>query len=434
MIKIEPADISPTNPPPAGNGSPARRFFVWLTAVILALIAGVVLRVCPTASFTGTGFDEHLYAQYVTMLSQVGLAGYPDIVEAYNEHQQTLTYSILPPMRFLYIFTSWLWKRAFYDTHMLTQPGAHDPMIAALRALHDTAALFSCLALAVAFLFALRLGGKARALGVLALMACAPTQIHMAQHALVDGFFAFWALLTLWLLWENLQKPDCPPLLAAYALCMALMVTTKENSAFVCVAILAILAANHRLRFGKISRSLLLATVAGPLLGVVILVSLAGGVHELIHTYQQSVSKNFTLPYAVKTGDGPWYRYFVDLMIVSPVVLILAIGGVFKLNRSRKPELYLTLFVAGSYLIMCNLKYGMNLRYANMWDMPLRYLAFGQLAVLCAPFGRRREFALALVLLALCVFELHQYWVLMVRFPLYELVSEGLLRAVLILK
>ena len=24
---------------------------------------------------------------------------------------------------------------------------------------------------------------------------------------------------------------------------------------------------------------------------------------------------------------------------------------------------------------MANIRYGMNLRYANMWDMPLRYLA-----------------------------------------------------------
>jgi 4-amino-4-deoxy-L-arabinose transferase-like glycosyltransferase len=406
----------------------------WLVAVFLTFALGVWLRVCPTSAFHGLGFDENLYRAYVTMLSKVGITNYPDIVQAYNEHQSTLTYSILPPMRFLYIYTSWLWKRAFYDTHLLGPPGLEDPMVTSLLALHDVAAIFSCLTLGAGFLFALRLGGKIRALAVLALMACAPTQIHMAQHALVDGFFAFWALLTLWLLWENLQKPDSTFLPAAYALGLALMVTTKENSFFVFVGFLAILAANRWLKFGKISPPLLLATVAGPLLGVVILVFLAGGVHELIGTYQQSVSKNFTLPYAIKTGDGPWYRYFVDLMLVSPLVLILAIGGVFRLNFGRKPELYLTLFIAGSYLIMCNLKYGMNLRYANMWDMPLRYLAFGQLAAVCAGFGRRKDLILALGVIALCAFELHQYWVLMVQYPLYELVSEGLLRAVLILK
>jgi len=38
-----------------------------------------------------------------------------------------------------------------------------------------------------------------------------------------------------------------------------------------------------------------------------------------------------------------------------------------------KPELFMSIFIAASYLLMCNVKHGMNLRYANMWDMPLRF-------------------------------------------------------------
>src|SRR5438045_6434072 len=59
--------------------------------------------------------------------------------------------------------------------------------------------------LLLATLFAARLGGFCYAIGVGALMAFAPTQLHMSQHALVDGFFSFWATLVLWLFWENLQ-------------------------------------------------------------------------------------------------------------------------------------------------------------------------------------------------------------------------------------
>ena len=47
-----------------------------------------------------------------------------------------------------------------------------------------------------------------------------------AQHALVDGFFTFWALLTLWMLWENLQAPRSWPWLAAYTLSLAFLVLT----------------------------------------------------------------------------------------------------------------------------------------------------------------------------------------------------------------
>jgi 4-amino-4-deoxy-L-arabinose transferase-like glycosyltransferase len=393
---------------------------LWLAGVIFAFAFGIAVRVYPSAGFTGVGFDENLYRKYVTMLSHVGLTRYPEIVETYIAYQETLTGSILPPMRFLYIGTSALW-------HTISG-------VEVLRALHQVACAFSILTLGVSFGFALRLAGKGAALAVLALMSCAPLQIHMSQHALVDGFFAFWALLALWLLWENLRAPHDPRRLLAFGLVLALMVTTKENSFFVFTAICGILVMNRWIGFGTITRPLLLVLLAGPLLGFTCLVLLAGGLDPLVQTYQLSVSKNFFLTYAIKTGDGPWYRYLSDLFLASPLILILALAEVFQLRADRKPLLFVTLFVGFSYLIMCNLKYGMNLRYANMWDMPLRLLAFGQVCTLASRWERRRELIIVLLVVALCAFDLRQYYILAVENPLYELVPEGLLRALKILK
>ena len=393
---------------------------LWLGLVLLLGAIGVFLRIYPSAMFTGVGFDEHLYWHYVDQLSAVGLFDYPAIVEAYLKQQRELTFSILPPLRFLYIFTAYIW-RSLFGTSSLT-------------ALHQVSCCFSILTLPVAFGFSWRLAGKWAAAGVLALMCFAPTQIHMSQHALVDGFFAFWALLTVWLLWENLQRPNHPGLLLAFSAGLMLMVLTKENAFFVFVAVCAIITANRWLSFGTVTPRLLVYTVAGPALGVICLTMLAGGVPEIIETYQQSVSKNFTLPYAIKTGDGPWYRYIVDLMLMSPVVLLLAIGGIFHLNRLKKGLVFLTIFIGASYLVMCNLKYAMNMRYTNMWDMPLRLLAFTQLSALCSGFGLRKHYILSLAVFAVCAVELRQYKVFFVDVPLYEMVSEGLLRAVKILK
>ena len=83
---------------------------------------------------------------------------------------------------------------------------------------------------------------------------------------------------------------------------------------------------------------------------------------------------------------------------------------------------------------MCNIRYGMNLRYTNMWDMPLRFLAFGQLAVLSTLFQRYRTVILCVAVGLICTVELRQYNILFVQSPLYELVPEGLLRALHILK
>jgi 4-amino-4-deoxy-L-arabinose transferase-like glycosyltransferase len=304
----------------------------------------------------------------------------------------------------------------------------------ALQALHQVAAFFSVLTLALATAFAWRLRGSTWALGIAAFMAVAPTQIHMSQHALVDGFFAFWALLVLWLLWENLQAPRNWRWLVGYVLALVLLVITKENSFFVWIAIVALLIANRWLQFGTVTRELIVATVLGPLLGVVMLIFLAGGIDVLVQSYRLSVGKNFQLQYAVLTGDGPWYRYVVDLLLVSPVVVMLALGALFRLDRSKKPELYLSIFIAASYVVMSNVKYGMNLRYANMWDMPLRFLALSALVSLTAPLRRFRNIVLVAAVALICAMELHQYIVLAVQFPLYELVSEGLLRALRILK
>lgn len=374
----------------------------------------------PQPAFAQVGFDEGLYRQYVNALVKDGITSYPDTVEGYIDVQKKLPNAILPPVRFLYVFTAYVWHSVF---------GSEE-----LDALRHVAALFSTLTLALATIFAWRLRGSGCALAIGALMAFAPTQLHMSQHALIDGFFGFWALLCLCLLWENLRGPHDWRWLLAYVLALALLVITKENSFFVWIALVVLILVNRWLRFGTVTRELLLATVAGPLLGVVILVFLAGGLGNLIITYELLVSKASQTPYAVLTGDGPWYRYLVDLLLVSPLILVLAFGTVFRLNRTMKPELYMSVFIAASYVVMCNVKYGMNLRYANMWDMPLRFLAFSQIAALASLAKRHQILITAAVVTFAAALELRQYYILAVKYPLYELITYDLLRALQILK
>jgi len=374
----------------------------------------------PAPKFDAIGFDEGLYREYVNGLIAGGLTSYPDIVDHYIEVQEKLTGSILPPLRFLYIFAGYLWHQLFGTE--------------ALAALRDIASFFSVLTLFLSTAFAWRLKGKTWALSIAALMSVAPTQIHMSQHALVDGFFTFWALGSLFLLWENLRKPANWLRLTLYTFALCCLVLTKENAFFVYIALLVIIVCNRWLSFGVVSRELLLCTIAGPLLGLVTLVFLAGGFGTLLATYQLSVSKNYQLAYAILTGDGPWHRYLVDLLLVSPIILILAAGAVFRLDRSQKPEFFLFIFIAASYLVMCNIKYGMNLRYANMWDMPLRFLAVSQLIAFAGRVPRYRNLIFSSTVFVLCATELRQYIILFVQFPLYELVPEGLLRALHILK
>ena len=408
-----------------------------IVAMIISLAVGIFLRLPahifesgsalspiaplhPKAAFNEKGFDEGLYAEYTRKLDQFGLSAYPLIVKDYVERQERLGRSILSPLRFLYIFSGYVWHRIF---------GSEE-----LQALKNVASLFSILTLCLSTLFAWRFKDRTWALGAAVLMAVAPTQVHMSQHALVDGFFTFWAVLVLWLFWENLQAPKDWRWLGAYIVALALLLVTKENSFFVWVGLLALLVTNRWLQFGTVGREIIIATVIGPLLGTVMLILLAGGISELIHTYRYSMAKNLELPYAIATGDGPWFRYLVDLMLVSPIVLLLALGTMFRLDRTKKTEWFMAIFIAASYLVMCNLKYGMNLRYANMWDLPLRFLALSEIVWLASLAKQFRGAIVATAVALLAAIEFHQYIVLAVRYPLYELITHDLLEALKILK
>ena len=86
------------------------------------------------------GFDEALYRDYTDKLIHVGLISYPEIIERYREKQQTLTGSILPPVRFLYIFTAYLWHELFGSETLIC--------------LKNVSAVFTMFTLLVATMFA----------------------------------------------------------------------------------------------------------------------------------------------------------------------------------------------------------------------------------------------------------------------------------------
>lgn len=412
-MKEESIYADPLTRPPRPGGAALATF-------LLVFALGFALRLYPSAGFDGIGYDEALYRGYVNDLIRTGPAAYPEHAEAYVARQESLPAAILPPTRFFYIFSAYLW-------HLIT--GAE-----ALDALHDISCLFSVLTLILSAVFAWRIGGWQIALGVAALVSCSPLQIHMSQHALIDGVLAFWATLCLWLLWENLRKPGAVGWLAAYTFSLTFLVLTKENAMFAYLGLLGVLAANRWMRFGQITFLLLGLTVLGPLLGVVILVFLCGGLDTFIATYQLLVAKASVLPYAIATGDGPWHRYLVDLLLFSPLILLLAWAALFRLRATEVAGWYLVVFIVTTYLVMCNVRYGMNLRYATLWDLPLRYLAFFSVARLAAYFPSRSVLITSILIALLCLFDLRQYYLFFVEHDLYELVTEGLLRALSILK
>jgi hypothetical protein len=405
-----------------------------LILFIVALLAAVALRFTPTATFPDVGFDEEIYRYYALNLEAAGLEGYPELVAAYTKDQaRTESMAKLPPSRITYIAAGWAWKRLMYGDAPRSDikdrnRAAQDPM---LQSFHKVSALFSCLFVALAGCMAWRLFGASAGAATALLAAVSPLGIQMGQHALIDGFFAFWAMLSLALQWECMRNPGNRGLLVAYGAVLAAMVLTKENAFFAYMGLASLVLANRWIQGGKVTRGLLIAAVAGPLAAVAFLMMLAGGLMPLVEMYRVFVAKANTLTFAIETQDGPWHRYLVDYMAVSPVVLILGTAGFLRKGWSDSGSRTLTVYTVITYAAMCCVKYSMNLRFATLWELPLRTAAALQILWMGTALGPRARVAAVLLL---CAHELWQYEILFVRGGLYELITGGLLRVQNILK
>jgi 4-amino-4-deoxy-L-arabinose transferase-like glycosyltransferase len=391
-----------------------------IALLCLVLLLGAFLRIYPSAGTKYPGVDEMYYRHGVMFLVHNGFTSYPSLVRNYAKVQPTLPVAVIPPTRVTLIATAFLWHQIFNTVPLIS-----------LRAVACSAAVLTLL---ISALFLYRAAGLPAAIGVSALLSCDPMQIQLAQRAYVDGVFAFTAILTLWLLWENMRGPSSLKWLVPYGASVALMVVTKENAAFVFVGILSILACNRWLKIGEVGLNLVIATFAGALAGAATLVIASGGPATLIQVFQANISKTYVTPYVIQTGDGPWFRYILDLIAMSPLVTLLALAALGRLSFQAINR-YFALFLAVTYLLMSNLHYGISLRYTAMWDLPLRCLAFTQIVLMAASVPPRyRAIFVPVAVAVVCAVDLSQYCLFFVQNGTYDPTATEILHQLNIVK
>lgn len=407
----------PVAPPPVRA---RRRLFALnrrqlLTPLLMTVLLGlgIFMRLYPSAGYEKLGTDEHGYMVFVKQIQSAGIWNYDAVVRVYVERQYKLREAAVPATRLAFLVPAALCADLFH--------------LRAFAAIHAVAAASGVLLLLLCAVFAYRVGGTVPMIGMTALVATAPLEIYLCQRAMIDGYFAFWAVAALWLTWENLQRPRHLGWLVSYTLCLTILVLTKETAAFVVFAILGTLLLNRFLNLGTVTPQLLAATVAGPALAVLILVVLVGGVGEWIHFYQMFVAKSRTNFYSVAAQDGPWYRYAIDFALVTPAIVALAIGGLFQLRRGNRAGWLMATFVLLALTSLSCVKYGISLRYAAFCDIPLTWLACSQVLSLSRRFSTARPaFVAASLFVVLSAIGLNQYVRIFVRGGLYDPITSQL--------
>ena len=390
----------------------------WLTAAVLLLV-GICLRWGAATGFQPADPEEIFYGRYVELIAQKGIGAYPDLVEQYLVVPPQLP-TILPPLRVGPILGA---------VAIRSITGADAP-----SSLNREAAAYSILLLPLALLAARRLAGPRIALATLAFLAVAPTQLFAARHGFLDVVLAFWVLAAFWALWECLQKPVAREPLVVLGFAVAMLVLTRETWWIAVSGLLVPLALNRWLKFGTWHRNIAVALGIGVILGVAFLALTCGGVDRVIAGYQRSLFAAAQFPYTIATADGPWYRYLFDLTIVSPLIVLLAITMVVRLNGETRPQLFAALFFAVSYILMAAMPYGANLRFASFWDFPLCFLAASAILGITASLAWRPVAIAVASLILVAASSLQQYRRIFLERNVYETTTPALLKAVDILK
>lgn len=181
------------------------------------------------------------------------------------------------------------------------------------------------------------------------LAAFSPLGLGLARRALMDTDYALWIVLALFLFVRWLSTNSLAAL-AGFASALFCGLLVKETTwLFVPFFVAAALRMNrlrHRPPFTHIAGFALVI----PLAAIAVLVALLGANQfvEIVRTSGQmnALSPN---PYLVAYGSGPWYEYFIALLLLSPVVALLFLmfaGGHLGGGRWQLPTTVLLAFFA----------------------------------------------------------------------------------------
>jgi hypothetical protein len=396
------------------TSDPHRRLL--LIMIGIALLAGTFLRFSELEGVFRLGFDERYYVRYAMWHSENSLSDFHKLCGAFYKEQVASEVGLPSPSRLLFPYAGMLVQKA---------TGMHfkQSMIAA-------SAIAATLILWISTLATLRMFNAGIAAMVSTLLAVSINQLHQSQRIMVDCVLGSLAMLALWALWEIGRGNRRLIFWVLYAGSMFLAVFVKEGAFYVYVGFgVVILLGSWLKAFERTPHGALAVTFGAGAAAFTTLCLLSGGFEKFFDIYYAVVAKSVVTPYVIATGDGPWYRYIVDSLMAQPLVTILALGGLMHLPFKDPRVRYLTLFMLGTFAIMCQIKYAQYFRYAVIWDLTLRVLAAFQLIQLCLRVNQSKVASVAAVAVAgIALHEFGVYWQICVVEPSYALESIEILR------
>jgi 4-amino-4-deoxy-L-arabinose transferase-like glycosyltransferase len=303
--------------------------------------------------------DEGYYFKFAKFILEKGIIQFPFLIKRYVEEEELHLFPT--PSRFGHILLTAFWFKIF---------GISFVSLAKFS--------FFCyiLFLIVCFYFSKKYFGKDIAYFFTLLLSTSPLIMAMGRRALIDSSTnLFWGL-SVWLFFDFLiQRKKVQYFL--FLLFYFVSLTIKESSVLLWIFFIIFFFIYKYVYKQEISNNYLYGIIFFPF----ILLScsyffLFGGLNNTVSLIRTVIAHHFgshpPSEYALLFCTGPWYKYIIDYLLLTPITMILSIGYFFHTLSSKKFEYKVTFFMTYFVIIftvLSNLRYTKVVRFIINLDM-----------------------------------------------------------------
>jgi len=387
-------------------------------ALILVLVGALVLPTLEQVEYQ-TGADEAYYLLYASNVAEHGVGAFPTLCAWYLQNPQKNQH-FPPPTRLNAVMLGAVAVRL------------GGVQFAALSKL-SLATLW--LALLVTFIGLACVFGERMACWGTLFLAASPLHLGLSRRALMDVPTSALMMISLWALWWALQgKRERSALRwGVVSVFFAAVFLTKESSLMLIPFSLAWLLWDTIRRKSPIPWGPICAVSVIPLAVVAVLLSLVvGGPGVFWQVMEQFRAGVATNEYAQLYEQGPWIRYAIDGLLLSPWTVMpffVWLGLLIALPQGERRFWFWTL-VPLFFFIGLALFPARNVRLALFLEFPLRLGAVFLLQWWCVERFKRAGALIGIaLLLSFFAADLLSYGQLFLASGIYDPLSNVLLRA-----
>ncbi|MBI3318738.1 MAG: glycosyltransferase family 39 protein [Candidatus Omnitrophica bacterium] len=328
-------------------------------ACILSFSAALVLPTLEVVKIQQRA-DEGYYLKYATRVAQEGLGAFPKLFQDYLTGASVHQY-FPPPSRLVTVAL---------QAGAVSFPGSD------ARNLQILSLLAFLALLVLVFVSLVQSMGEGVAGWATFLLSVSPLHLYLARRALSDSLVALFLVGSLILFIRVLTaEKSSSKLWWGVSVLYALTFLSKEAAVVLIPLSMALLLwKGVWSRFEGIGFPILCVSLLPLGAALLLLAVCAGGFGTAWKVLVLSVSSGSTNPYASVYGSGPWFRYLVDFILLSPCVTLLYLGwcGFLLMQGKDQPESVKAWAWIPFLFMIFSAPASKDVRYALFLETPIR--------------------------------------------------------------